>query len=200
VPYFGSKEGLHRTGRGLLERLEGAARCEDPPVASMRLRVREFLSFVEEHRDGWTVLFGEVTSNRPLADEVAGLRSQIAEAVRRMLEASVAPRPGLSYSASDALAHAIVGAGESLANWWLEHPEVSRDDVADWYLGVVQAAVAESVQFYPAWSNRSSPTMGESGSVPTRRSANKTPGMNDSRSIESWRMVSVWPTSPRMTS
>jgi AcrR family transcriptional regulator len=148
--YFGSKEGLyvayiHRTGRGLLERLKGAAQREDPPVASMRLRVREFLSFVEEHRDGWTVLFGEVTSNRPLADEVAELRSQIAEAVRRMLEASVAPRPGLSYSASDALAHAIVGAGESLANWWLEHPEVSRDDVADWYLGVVQAAVAAAL-------------------------------------------------------
>ena len=27
-----------------------------------------------------------------------------------------------------------------------------------------------------------------------------TPGMNDSRSIESWRIVSVWPTSPKITS
>ena len=33
-----------------------------------------------------------------------------------------------------------------------------------------------------------------------RRTASSTPGMNDSRSIESWRIVSVWPTSPRMTS
>ena len=36
---------------------------------------------------------------------------------------------------SDAIAHALVGAGESLANWWLDHPEVARDEVADWYFG-----------------------------------------------------------------
>jgi hypothetical protein len=51
---------------------------------------------------------------------------------------------GMKYAppASDAIAHAIVGAGESLANWWLDHPEVSRDQVAAWYLGVVQAVLA----------------------------------------------------------
>ena len=36
--------------------------------------------------------------------------------------------------------------------------------------------------------------------IPTRRTASSTPGMNDVRSVESWRIVSVWPTSPRMTS
>ena len=49
---------------------------------------------------------------------------------------------GYSAAASDAIAHALVGAGESLANWWLEHPDVSRDQVAGWYLGVVQAVLA----------------------------------------------------------
>ena len=48
---------------------------------------------------------------------------------------------GLSETALDAIAHAIVGAGESLANWWLEHPEVPREEVVDWYVGVVQGAV-----------------------------------------------------------
>ncbi len=33
-----------------------------------------------------------------------------------------------------------------------------------------------------------------------RRTASSTPGMNDSRSIESWRIVNVWPRSPRITS
>src|SRR6185436_2145866 len=46
----------------------------------------------------------------------------------------------------------------------------------------------------------SSPTTGESSSEPTLRIASRTPGMNDVRSVESWRIVSVWPTSPRMTS
>jgi hypothetical protein len=42
----------------------------------------------------------------------------------------------------DAIAHALVGAGESLANWWLDHPEVAREQVAAWYLAVVQGALA----------------------------------------------------------
>jgi hypothetical protein len=60
--------------------------------------------------------------------------------VRQLVEAG---RPeGLAPSpAAEAVAHAIVGAGESLANWWLEHPEVSREEVVDLYVGVVQGAV-----------------------------------------------------------
>ena len=145
--YFGSKEGLYlayvdRTGRELLERLERAASHDQRPMARLRARVVEFLAFVEEHRDGWKVLFGELTSSRPLADEVAALRSQIAGAVRRMIESGAPPRCALDSPASEALAHAIVGAGESLANWWLEHPDVGREQVADWYVSLIGATVA----------------------------------------------------------
>ena len=144
--YFGSKEGLyvayiHRTGRELLDRLVQAGRREAPPLLGLRLRISEFLAFVEEHRDGWRVLFGEVGANGPVAAEVADLRRQIAHAVRRMLESSLPVPSGLSPVASDGVAHAIVGAGESLANWWLEQPDVSRDEVVDLYVSVVQAAV-----------------------------------------------------------
>jgi AcrR family transcriptional regulator len=144
--YFGSKEGLYlayveRTGRELVQRLVGAARREDPPARRLRAPITEFLSFVEEYRDGWTVLFSEVASSRPLEDQVAQLRRQVAEAVRRMVEASIPPRGGPPAAASDGIAHAIVGAGESLANWWLEHPEVKREQVADWYVAMVQTAV-----------------------------------------------------------
>ena len=72
-----------------------------------------------------------------LADELSQLRGQIAQAVRRMLEAGASGLPG---PAADGIAHAIVGAGESLANWWLDHPDVPRSEVADWYLEVVRAA------------------------------------------------------------
>jgi AcrR family transcriptional regulator len=145
--YFGSKEGLYvayidRTGRELLDRMVGAARREDPPVLRMRARVAEFLAFVEEHRDGWTVLFTEMASSRPLAEEVAELRNQIAAWVRRTLEGGGPSSERLIAPVSDGLAHAIVGAGESLANWWLEHPEVGRDEVADWYVKLIQATVS----------------------------------------------------------
>jgi AcrR family transcriptional regulator len=144
--YFGSKEGLYvayinLTGAQLLERLQHAAQREAPPLLGLRLRIAEFLAFVEEHRDGWKVLFGEASSNRPVGVEVADLRRRIARAVRSMLEASLPVPSGLSESEADGIAHAIVGAGESLANWWLEHPEVPREDVVDLYVAVVQGAV-----------------------------------------------------------
>lgn len=142
--YFGSKEGLYvayidRTGRELLDRLVIAGSDSERPAARLRARVCEFLGFVEEHRDGWTVLFRELTANRPLAAEVARLRGQIVEAVRRMLGSGAPSECGLTGSEAEGLAHAIVGAGESLANWWLGHPEVPRDQVADWFVGVVRA-------------------------------------------------------------
>ena len=143
--YFESKEGLYlsyieRSGQELVERLQRAFAAGDPATVRVHERVSEFLSFVEEHRDGWRVLFGEANANRPVAEQVAQMRGRIAVAVRQLIEAGVhegrAPGP-----AADAVAHAIVGAGESLANWWLDHPEVSREDVAGWYGEVVRASV-----------------------------------------------------------
>jgi hypothetical protein len=39
-------------------------------------------------------------------------------------------REGLFHS--EAVADAFVGAGESLASWWLEHPDVSKAETACW--------------------------------------------------------------------
>lgn len=149
--YFGSKEGLyvayiHRNGRELLDRLVAAAQREEPPLPSLRYRIDEFLAFVEQHRDGWTVLFGEASSNGPVAAEVADLRRRIAGAVRRMVESGLPVASGLSATEVDGIAHAIVGAGESLANWWLENPAVSREEVVDLYVSIVQGAVPAALR------------------------------------------------------
>jgi AcrR family transcriptional regulator len=143
--YFESKEGLYlsyieRSGQELVERLQRAFAAGDPATVHAPERVSEFLSFVEEHRDGWRVLFGEASANRPVAEQVSQMRGRVAEAVRQLVEAG-RPEGQAPSPAAEAVAHAIVGAGESLANWWLEHPEVSRDDVAQWYAEVVRASV-----------------------------------------------------------
>ncbi|MHB8658844.1 MAG: TetR/AcrR family transcriptional regulator [Solirubrobacteraceae bacterium] len=148
--YFGSKEALYvayinRTGSELVQRLLAAVGDEVPSMVRLHRRVEAFLRFVEEHRDGWTVLFTEASSSRPVADEVAVLRSEIAEAVRRLVEDGMSPS-ALPPLAADAVAHAIVGAGESLANWWLAHPAVSLDEVANWYAGVIAAAFSAVVR------------------------------------------------------
>lgn len=145
--YFRSKEGLYvayieRSGQELLERLQGAFAEGDPASVRMPLRVDGFLEFVQEHHDGWRVLFHEASASRPVAEEVAQLRLRIAAAVRRLVQASVSDDARLPEPAAEVAAHAIVGAGESLANWWLEHPEVARAQVADWYAAVIQGTVA----------------------------------------------------------
>jgi AcrR family transcriptional regulator len=147
--YFGSKEGLYlayldRTGRELLDRLLGAAGTIKAPIERLRARILEFLAFVEEHRDGWTVLFREAASSQPLADHVAELRGQITDTVRRMLDAAASP--ALVEADADAISHMIVGAGESLANWWLDHPEIGRDDAAERYVELVQAVVSAALR------------------------------------------------------
>ncbi len=145
--YFGSKEGLYvayieRTGGDLVQRLVGADEAESPGLARLRGVIGEFLAFVEEHRDGWTVLFRELNASRPLAERVALLRKQIVVEVRRMLEGDPASgTPGLLPPASEGVAEAIVGAGEALANWWLKKPDVARDEIADWYVGLARAAI-----------------------------------------------------------
>ncbi len=74
--YFGSKEGLYvayidRMGRKLLQRLVRAGAVKGGMPERLHARISEFLAFVEEHREGWTVLFRELSSSGPLAREVA---------------------------------------------------------------------------------------------------------------------------------
>ena len=142
--YFGSKEGLYlayvqRTGAELVQRIVAA----DPDGTHGRLRavIAAFLAFVEDHRDGWTVLFRELNAGRPPAEQVARLRAEIVAEVRRMLEVGDGGGLQLAAPASEGVAEAVVGAGESLANWWLKHSDVPREDVADWYVGLTRAAI-----------------------------------------------------------
>jgi AcrR family transcriptional regulator len=142
--YFGSKEGLYlayieRAGRDLEDRLVGASIPDLRPASLLRTRISEFLAFVDEHSDGWRVLFREVGSTQPIAEHVAELRERIAQAIRWMINDA---ELGFEPLAADAVAHALVGAGESLANWWLDHPEVTRDEAANWYLAVVRPVLA----------------------------------------------------------
>jgi hypothetical protein len=56
---------------------------------------------------------------------------------------------------ADGLAHGFVGAGESLAAWWLEHPELTREEVADLIMevgwrGLGSALEAPNVGEHPA--------------------------------------------------
>lgn len=149
--YFGSKEQLYfayieDAGRDLVTGIVGAERAarDQSPEERLRAGTRAFFAFVDEHRDGFAVLYSEMAaSGGPFRREVNATRRQIADVVG-VLFAQVARSAGVDpdgFGGIEPLALAYVGAGESLANWWLEHAEDSVDEVTDRLLAVAWKGV-----------------------------------------------------------
>jgi AcrR family transcriptional regulator len=145
--YFGSKESLYvayieRSGRELLDRMRAAADPDAPPTERLCAGILEFLGFVEERRNGWQVLYSEAAARGgPLAEELASLRAGIARMIGRLLKQTTADAELSDETAAalDGVAHAVVGAGESLANWWLAHPELPPEQAAELLVALAQA-------------------------------------------------------------
>ena len=124
--HFGSKEGLYgasldRAGEQLVERLAAVAR-QPGPREQLEAGVLGFLGFVEEHRAAWLVLHREASGTAP-GRRLVELRARMAATVARLVERE----PTI---ATEALAHAMVGAGEALATFWVQRPQLTRADVA----------------------------------------------------------------------
>jgi AcrR family transcriptional regulator len=136
--YFGSKEGLYRACMDqarirLYESLRAAADAGAAPDDQLWRGILAFFEFVQEQSDSWAILLGEATSGAgPFATEGAEVRRQIAEVVgdllRRAAEEEGVDAAGLELT--EPMARALIGAGESLAAWWREHPEQTREAVA----------------------------------------------------------------------
>jgi AcrR family transcriptional regulator len=135
--YFGSKEGLYsaymdRIGSSLLAAMDAAVDPALEPGPQVYASMAAFLGFVEAHRPGWAVLQRELAAGGggPLAEDVGRVRAAIVKRMAAFLSAH------LGEIRADALAHGFVGAGESLAAWWLDHPDHTRDQVAELIMDV----------------------------------------------------------------
>lgn len=155
--YFGSKEGLYvafvrQQGTALLEAMRDATEPGATPAEALKAGTLAFLGYVDEHRSGWELLYREAANQGgPLAAEIAALHARIASIVHRLFMAVADDR---SNERTDALAHAFVGAGESVANWWLEHPEVPRGRVAELLVSLACGALPALDDAVPSLTNR----------------------------------------------
>ncbi len=154
--YFGSKEGLYfayieLAGQRLLRRMaEAASSVDDSKEIDAERRLlasaRAFFAHVDENREEWAVLFGELAARgAPFSREVAAVRRAITSRTAALFDI-VRERAGLDRAAdggTESLAYAFVGAGESLANWWLEHPDEPVEAMAQRLLDVVWVGLDE---------------------------------------------------------
>lgn len=130
--YLGSKDQLfsacirRETGR-LVGAIADAVEPGLPPDEQLWRGLRAFFAYVAEHRDSWAVLYLQARAQgQPFADEVQQMRARTTEVVAALLAGATAERTAGSGGAQRelaALAHALVGAGESLAEWLLTHPD-----------------------------------------------------------------------------
>jgi AcrR family transcriptional regulator len=147
--YFGSKEGLYYAyielaGQRLLDRIALAATSVEEsgtldPERRLLASAVAFFSHVDENREEWSVLFSELAARgAPFSREVAAVRRTITDRTAALFDI-VLERAGIhpaDVGGTEPLAYAFVGAGESLANWWLEHPEEPIEAMAQRLLDV----------------------------------------------------------------
>ena len=136
--YFGSKEGLYRACMEqarvrLFDAVGEGADAGAAPDDQLWLGILGFFTFVEEQRDSWVVLFGDATAvSGPFAGDAARIRRDLASQVGVLLRNAAAAEgtDPAGLEATEPLAHALIGAGESLAGWWREHPDQPKEAVA----------------------------------------------------------------------
>jgi AcrR family transcriptional regulator len=139
--HFASKQDLYAE---LLEQHAGhlfsalaEAISEAGSSASARLAVGfdAFYGFVEEHRVAWRMLFREATD-----PEAVAVLDRITAEVTSFVAGVIAEDPGSRRGGDDdgareqriqVLAQLLVGAVQSLANWWAEHQELPRRRIVE---------------------------------------------------------------------
>ena len=139
--YLGAKDDLfvaclHREGTRLMQAIVDVV---DPGLGAdeqLWRGVRAFFWYVAANRDGWSVLYRQARG--PFSDHLAVMRSQMVGVVAGMLERAVVGREGTPRASDlEPLAFALVGAGESLADWLADRPDESPDTVAGRLMNVV---------------------------------------------------------------
>lgn len=134
--YLGSKEDLfaaciHREASNMLEAITRGVRAELPPDMQLWHGLRAFFDFVGSQRESWQVLHRQaISQGGPFSEELLAMRDRAISLVDTLLVRG-ATKEGLDdTNATEAMAIALVGAAESLADWWLDHPEVPSKVVA----------------------------------------------------------------------
>jgi AcrR family transcriptional regulator len=149
--YLGSKEDLfaaciHREATQLLEAVTQGVAVEHPPDMQLWHGLGAFFQFVGEHRESWRVLHRQaISQGGPFSEELLAMRSRAISLVDTLL-VRVATKKGLEEHATEALAAALVGAAESLADWWLDNPEVPSKAVASRLMNLVWMGFGDLVE------------------------------------------------------
>jgi len=144
--YFGNKERLFlacvERGADKLQAVVTDAFTTAPdPGEALRAGMRAFLQFLDADRAAWQVLYDATV---PVGGEIELEMSRHREQLAALAAAAVhGVLPGHTAAQADAIAHALLGAAEGMARWWLRNTDaLTASEVADLLITTVEPGIA----------------------------------------------------------
>ncbi|WP_026343972.1 TetR/AcrR family transcriptional regulator [Nocardia sp. BMG111209] len=131
--YYGSKDELFRAciQRESIRFIEAVAVAGNPkltPHEQLRAGLEAFLSYVDQNRLSWQVLYRQALGQQPFASEIANSRERVIELTGKLLESNAKyAEPGTNF---DIVSVAVIGAGEAIADR-IASGEVAVADAVD---------------------------------------------------------------------
>ena len=134
--HFGSKRELYvamlemHVGE-LVDRIRAAVAAAEPGEPRLRDGLEAFFTFVEERRGAWRIMFANA-ADPDVAVRLELLRDEVATAITQLMSED-AKAQGLDFPNLPLLvqmiAQQLVGAMQSLADWWDLHRDVPREEL-----------------------------------------------------------------------
>jgi AcrR family transcriptional regulator len=135
--HFSSKQTLHLwlldRQRDELNHLgQEHMRAEGPLEQRVARTYDAFFRYVEEHPYAWRMLFRETTGDAIVAAEHRRIHAEASAVIAHMLfQTAEAPfvKDGLPPESVNGIGELIRGGLHALTLWWMEHPDVPREQI-----------------------------------------------------------------------
>jgi AcrR family transcriptional regulator len=128
--------------------LERAVQSATTPEERLWTGVLTLLDHVERERGEWRMLFDDSARTGAVADETADIRRRTERLISDLFT-ETARRGGIGGSALEAiepLGAGFVGTSEGIARWWLEHPDVPKENVAMYFMNYLWSGLGGMIE------------------------------------------------------
>jgi AcrR family transcriptional regulator len=150
---FGSKDELYvacvqRAAEKFHTALEQAVRAVQTPEERLWAGVLTLLDHVERERAEWTMLFDDSARGGAVGEETANVRRRT-ELLIAELFTDTARQGGVAGSALEAiepLGAGFVGTSEGITRWWLDHPDVPKENVAMYFMNYLWSGLGGMIE------------------------------------------------------